>query len=267
VTRSYAAPWERARHVSSTAARVPWFFALLTIGCTIAYPFTDGQARSTLTIVTIVVFFLASASHSWIYHGPGWAVTFVAVASAGGLLASAVGVSTGYPFGDFDYSGALGWELVGVPVVVPLAWAAMAYPALLAGRRLAGRRHGWLVSTPLAALALATWSLFLDPAMVDAGHWSWSDPTPAIPGVDGVPATSLLGWLLAALVLMVVLNTVLPDRPADEALPATLYLWTYVSSILGNVLFLDRPGVAVAGGIGMGLVAVPYALSLWQSRP
>ncbi len=42
-------------------------------------------------------------------------------------------------------------------------------------------------------------------------------------------------------------------------MPALLYLWTYVSSVLLNAFFVDRPGVAIWGGIVMGLVAIPYA--------
>ena len=35
------------------------------------------------------------------------------------------------------------------------------------------------------------WDLFLDPQMVDAGHWTWRDPTPALPGVPGIPVDQL----------------------------------------------------------------------------
>ena len=43
---------------------------------------------------------------------------------------------TGLPFGDYSYAGTLGPELLDVPLVVPLAWTMMAYPVLLAARRL-----------------------------------------------------------------------------------------------------------------------------------
>ena len=265
MTRSYTVARERSRRVGALGRRAPWVLGLATIAAQIAYPLTDGQPRTTLTIVTVALFFLASATHAWGHRGASWAAGLVGVAAGGGLLAEAVGVATGYPFGAYDYAGTLGWELVGVPVVVPLAWAMMAYPALLAGRRLAGRR-GRLVSTPVAAVALASWDLFLDPQMVAAGHWRWDDPTPSLPGIDGIPLTNFAGWLVTALVVMAVLDALLPVRAADDALPATLYLWTYASSVLANAVFFDRPSVALVGGIGMGIVAVPYAWSLYQNR-
>ncbi len=96
-------------------------------------------------------------------------------------MAEALGTATGFPFGAYSYSGTLGWEVLDVPVVIPLAWTMMAWPMLLLGRRLssaslaaarggatwdraaAGRadRRCWAVSV------LASWDLYLDPQMTD----------------------------------------------------------------------------------------------------
>jgi uncharacterized membrane protein len=266
MTRSYTVARERPRPVGALGRRVPWLLAIATVGAQIAYPLTDGQPRTTLTIVTVVLFFLASVTHAWGHRGFSWAAGLAAVACGVGLGAEAAGVTWGYPFGSYSYADTLGWKVLDVPVIIPLAWAMMAYPALLVGRRLAGHR-GWLVSTPLAALALATWDLFLDPQMVDAGHWTWTYPTPSLFGIDGIPLTNFAGWLGVALALMVVLNTLLPERVADDAVPATLYLWTYASSVLAHAVFFGNPSVALVGGVGMGIVALPYAWTLFQSRP
>jgi putative membrane protein len=59
----------------------------------------------------------------------------------------------------------------------------------------------------------------------------------------------------------------LPRRPADDRQPGLLYLWTYASSVLANAVFFDRPEVALAGGVVMGLVALPYAWVVWSERP
>jgi uncharacterized membrane protein len=265
MTRSYTVARERPRHVGTLGRRIPWLLTLATIAAQIGYPLTDGQTRTTLTIVTVVLFFCASATHAWAHRGAAWALGLVVMACGVGLVAEAAGVDSGFPFGSYDYADTLGWKVLSVPVVIPLAWAMMAYPALLVGRRLAGHR-GWLVSTPLAALALATWDLFLDPQMVQAGHWRWDFPSPSVPGIDDIPLTNFAGWLLVALVLMALLNTVLPDRVADDRAPATLYLWTYVSSVMAHAVFFDNPSVALVGGIGMGVIALPYAWTLFQSR-
>ena len=87
---------------------------------------------------------------------------------------------TGLPFGDYAYAGTLGPELLDVPLVVPLAWTMMAYPVLLAARRLTRR---W-VPCWSAPTGWPAWDVFLDPQMVGDGHWPGPTPTPALPGID-----------------------------------------------------------------------------------
>ncbi|MFZ9133557.1 MAG: carotenoid biosynthesis protein, partial [Gemmobacter sp.] len=65
----------------------------------------------------------------------------------------------------------LGAKVLGVPLVVMLAWAMMAYPALLAAQRLARSR---VLVTVIGAWLLATWDVFLDSQMVAEGHWEWA---------------------------------------------------------------------------------------------
>ena len=48
----------------------------------------------------------------------------------------------------------------------------------------------------VGGVALAAWDLFLDPQMVDAGHWTWAHPDPGLPLVPGVPLTNYAGWLV-----------------------------------------------------------------------
>ena len=244
----------------TTARRVPVVLAAVTVLLQIAYPLVSGDARDRLTVVTVLVFFLASTGHALLHRGARWTAAYVVVTAGTGLLAEAVGTATGVPFGQYDYAGSLGAKLLGVPVVIPLAWAMFAYPALLVGQRLARTAVGAAV---VGGFALASWDLFLDPQMVEAGHWRFTDVQASLPGAAGIPLSNYLGWLLVAVVMVGVLQ-LLGRRAADDRLPAALFLWTYGSSVLANAAFFGRPGVALVGGLGMGLVAVPYALSLWR---
>ncbi len=235
--------------------RVPDALAALVVLLQVAYPLTGGRARDLLTITTVCVFFLASTSHALAARGPGWTAAFVGVTCGLGLLAEAVGTATGVPFGEYAYADSLGPRLLDVPLVIPLAWAMFGYPALLVGQRLA---RGPVGATLVGGLALASWDLFLDPMMVGDGHWAFADPSPSLPGSPGIPLSNYAGWLLVA-VLMMALLQLLPRRPADDRQPAALFLWTYVGSVVANAVFLGRPLVALTGGLGMGLVAVPFA--------
>jgi uncharacterized membrane protein len=248
------------RPVPRPSARValPLALAGATVLLQIAYPLVGGHRRDVLTVVTVVAFFTASTVHALATRGPAWTAAFVVVTTGTGLLAESLGTRTGVPFGDYSYASSLGWKLLDVPVVIPLAWAMMAYPCLLAGQRLA--RSRWAAALVGGAM-LAAWDLFLDPQMVEAGHWTWADPTPALPGVPGIPVTNFLGWLLVAVLMLAVLQ-LLPRREADDRAPAALLAWTYASSVLANAVFFGRPAVALVGGLGMGVTVVPWLRSL-----
>ncbi|GIJ25352.1 membrane protein [Micromonospora qiuiae] len=252
----------------------------------ICYPLTGGTIRARLTVATVVLGYLLSVGHALLTRGARTAVALVAVATGGGFAIEALGVATGFPFGSYDYSGQLGPKLAGVPLIIPLAWTWMAWPAWLVAIRLTSTdpatvgtatrpapvRRGWRwpARIGLATLGLATWDLFLDPQMVAEGHWVWRDPVPALPGLPGVPVSNYLGWLLFAVLVMAALRPL-----AGRAVGATdardhpmyaLYLWTYGSSVLAHAVFLDLPASALWGAAGMALVAVPLAVTLRRAR-
>ncbi len=261
--RVYSGPHaDRRRGPSSFLRALPWGLALATIAAQIAYPLVEGDNRRTLTIVTVALFFLASATHALVWRGAAWTSGYLFVTVGGGLLVEAIGVRTGWPFGDYEY-GDLGGTVFGVPWVIPLAWAMMAYPVLLAARKLCRGS----ISTPLVgALGLAAWDLFLDPMMVAEGYWRFTAAAvTTLPNIDSVPLSNFAGWYLVSFAMMLALDR-LPRRAAPEGQPALLFLWTYFSSVFASLVFFDRPWVALYGGIAMGAVAVPYAWVLWVGR-
>jgi uncharacterized membrane protein len=261
--RVYSGPHsDRRRRQSGLQRGLPWLFALLAIGLEMAYPLAHTGGRRDLTVAIVVTFFLASTSHALVWRGLTWTAGFLVITVGGGLGVESLGTHAGVPFGDYVYSGTLSGTVLGVPWVVPLAWAMFAYPCLVLARRVS---RSALVAPIMAAFALASWDLFLDPMMTAEGYWRFTHPSPVLAHVPGVPVVNYVGWFLAALVMMVLLDQ-LPRRPVPESQPAVLFFWTYVSSVLANVLFFHRPWVAVYGGITMGVVVLPYAWSLWTGR-
>jgi len=248
----------------------PWLGLAALIAAQIAYPLVDGPARAVAVVVTVAIGFALSVGHAAATRGARTALGLVAVFTGGGLAVEAVGVATGFPFGGYAYAGALGPRLFGVPLVVPLAWAWMAWPAWLAAARLTG---GSVQRIGLAAVALAAWDLFLDPQMVAAGYWRWSGVGTHLPGVPGVPVLNYLGWFGVSLGLMAIFATLGGRGPASPRDPPilALYLWTYYSSVLAHAVFLGLPASAGWGALGMGLIAVPLTVRLvaplWTSAP
>jgi uncharacterized membrane protein len=225
----------------------------------VAHPLLDGGGLHAATTVAVLLFCAASLASAWQAGGPRTALAVLAAAGGVGLVSEAVGVATGFPFGEYAYAGTLGPQLLGVPLVVPLAWTMMAWPALVAARRLTGGP----AAVAVAAWLLASWDLFLDPQMVAAGHWTWAHPDPGLPGVPGIPLTNYAGWLLVAAGVQAALHrAVPPGSRGDHAAPAILLTWTWLGSTVANLAFFGRPAVALYGFAAMGVVVLPYLVSL-----
>jgi putative membrane protein len=135
----------------------------------------------------------------------------------------------------------------------------LAWPAAIAARRLV---RGPVARVVVGAWALASADLFLDPQMVAADRWTWHAPAPHLPGVPDVPLTDYAGWFAVALILSVAVQALLNRAPdADDTVPIALYLWLYAGWIVALAAFLDLGAAAAWGGLGMGVVAVPLAIT------
>lgn len=259
--RVYTGPHsDRGGGPSGWIAYLPWALVGVTILGQIVWVLLGSGGRTVLTVVTVGSFFLASATHAFIARGAAWAAGFLGISLAFGWGIEFIGMRTSFPFGTYEYSSALGISLLGVPLVIPLAWSMMAYPVLLAAQRLSVTGMGTAL---IGGWLLASWDLFLDPQMVGQGYWTWADAGWALPGIPGIPLQNYLGWLLAGIVLMWLLDR-LPRKTAGDAVPNVLLMWVFASNIVANLVFFGRPGVALWGGVCMGIVVVPWIWRLWS---
>jgi putative membrane protein len=252
------------------------------VAAQIPYPLlpAGGTARAWLTAAQVLAFFLASTSHALHRRGVTFTVEYVVLTVGLGLAVETVGLRAGWPFGHYAYAHRLGPAVGGVPLVIPLGWSMMSYPALLVGRVGAARlRRGGTTRSLSAAgsrrrpaeravtalvggALLAGWDLFLDPRMVAEGHWAWAPG--GGPRLNGIPWTNTAGWLVVGVALVALVDLV-PDPardapgarvagwPAGDGMPLALLCWTYGSWVLACLAFFGQPAVAMAGGVGMGL--------------
>ncbi len=234
--------------------------ALLTVALQIPYPLVSDDMQRVLTISSVLSFSLASVLHAFDSRGVRAAAALVVVCVGGGVLAEAVGWRTGVPFGNYRYNDTLGVKVLGVPVVVAMAWAMMGWLALLGGRRvveqlgLAGSKSMVVVAV-MGSLVLVTWDLFLDPQMVDAGHWRWLS-TPG-PSLHGIPVVNSVGWFIVGIVMVGALQFLVPVERRigrSDAVAWLLLGWTWFSECFAHIVFFGRPWVGAIGGIAMSAV-------------
>jgi putative membrane protein len=245
---------------------VPLLLAALLVLTAIAYPLTDGSARDTVSWTIVVLGSVLSVVHAALAHGARTALVLLLLVGCTAVAFEAVGLATGFPYGRYTYSDALGPTLLGVPFLVPLAWLMMAWPSWVLAERLArpvppARRA--VVRILVAAGVFAAWDVVLDPQMVQAGYWTWADPEPGLPGIDTVPLTNLAGWLLAGIVLMGLLDLLVarssvPGAPRIGAAAPLLALgWMTLGGALAHAGWLGLPGSAAWGaGLAVPVLAV-----------
>lgn len=221
-----------------------------------------GGVRRLLSNVVVVGMFTTSVAATVARHGRRRAI-FGAVATASLTAAiEAVGVRTGSPFGRYRYTAALRPQVLGVPLVVPLAWTAMAMPARETAHAALGDRSGPAARVLLGAAALTAWDLFLDPQMVGEGFWKWSSPG----RYRGIPTVNFVGWYATAVAAMAVLERTVPPGPPTPDLVAQ-YAVMGAMETAAFATFLHDARVAAIGGAGMLSIAALAIARLVGQRP
>jgi len=184
-----------------------------------------------------------------------------AVAGLGLLTAYAygiefVGITTGWPYGEFTYGISLGPMLAGeVPLGLPVFFVPLVVNSYLLCTLLLGDRAttGW-IRLPAVILTVLAVDLVLDPGAVALGFWDYGG------GVYyGVPRSNYEGWVLSATIAVALLDmafdwTALAERLRScvfmlDDLVSFVILWGAINAYFGNWV-----PVAVAACFGVGLV-------------
>jgi len=168
-----------------------------------------------------------------------------------------VGVTTGWPYGAFEYGVALGPMAGGVPLALPVFFFPLVLNSYLLCLLLLGdlARSPW-VRLPVVVATVVGIDLVLDPGAVALGFWAYNGGGPFY----GVPWSNYAGWVLSATVAVGAFDWGL-DREALlarlDACPFMLddmvsfvILWGGVNAAFGNWL-----PVALASVFAAGLVA------------
>jgi len=243
---------------------IPLALLLVNVALNISWPILHGPDRTLVTILGVLTFFCESTIHAFVTRGLQYTRTFLAIVLPSAFIAEAIGVHTHLPFGDYSYSAKLGWMFLQVPTLIPLAWFMMMYPCWLIAGSLTNRSA---LRIAIASWLMASWDLFLDPQMVGEGFWNWHSPTGA--KTTSIPLSNFFGWLIVAAILYTLLTRLLPTPEQinfDDRVPQLAVAWVWLGSFVANIgwfaPFLNQPGTALSGLIGMGIVLVPYYLKI-----
>ena len=260
-------PRRRHRRGISDRSRLFLYLVLaVALLLQVSYPLLDGEPLRVVTIATVYWGAAAMALHALLSYGARYAFTYLGIALTFGFFIELLGVSTGWPFGIYEYDPSLGPQLISVPLVVPFAWAMITHPVLCVARRVSGN---WVFL--YGGFGLMAYDLFLDPQMVNAGRWKWEVTGSHVPFTPEVPLSNAFGWLLSGMALIAILHLVLPrDRRKESASFVAVdffLIWTWFAGVVSNLFFFDRTGIALLFGVVFGIFLSPYFFSRWLGRP
>jgi uncharacterized membrane protein len=219
-----------------------------------------GHASATL-VLTYAIPALLSAfglTHAAATRGLRSGMLMFVSAFALALSAETLGATTGIPFGPYSYTDTLGAKVFGVvPVLIPLAWMMIAYPAWETVRLLFARMPARIVA---GALAITAYDLSLDPRMVSDGHWLW----PQGGAYFGIPLSNFVGWVITAFVILLVwsrLDTHAARTPS-HTLGVLAFVVLWIGEAMAQALFWNGPLVGAIVFLAMGLFGAPALLAL-----
>ena len=173
------------------------------------------------------------ASVRWL--GRRDAIILFAAIGVLGLGIETFALVTGFPYGSFTYSAAVGYRLFGLtPWTVAFAWTPLVLAAYAIAARSFGSRTLRIISITLILLAF---DLVLDAGSVRLGFWRYENGG----AFYGVPVSNFLGWLLsgaiAAAVIELIIGRIKPLLPAPTQLISSAFLivffWTFVALFSG----------------------------------
>lgn len=162
-----------------------------------------------------------------------------------------VGLSTGWPYGEFSYTISLGPMLHGVPIGLPIFFVPLVLNSFLLVR-LYDLQSFWKRFSLSVGLVLLI-DAVLDPAAVALGIWSYGGGL-----FYGVPLSNFMGWLLSASICLLIIEYVFQDIDVEGRLRSTdymlddmvsfVFLWGFI-----NLYYLNLVPVLIAAGFGTAL--------------
>src|ERR1700737_1781665 len=147
-----------------------------------------------LMVLIPVVFGLIHGALRYKWSG---ILTFIVICLVVSNLLENTSILTGFPFGHYHYTDALGPKLFLVPLLIGPAYFATGYLAWVLGTVLVGDvrpKGSWFTTFAvpfIASFAMVAWDLGFDPTSSTIRHsWIWEQGG----GYFGVPLTNYLGW-------------------------------------------------------------------------
>lgn len=256
------------------------FFAT-TAALFLIFSFLSGEVPIWYIVITVLLYFAFTLYNAESVMGMRNAIIFKIIALIITFSGEAVGVNFGWIFGSYHYTGMLGPEVLGVPVVVILVWDIYIYAAYMlvshiVNIRLDKKTTLWrkmwvsFFVAVLTGLATTAHDLIIDPIAVSKGWWVWHYPGAYFPEIaGGVPISNFFGWVFLSALSVFIFKVFFEQAFVEKE---TVYEWasmvpyfaTFFAMVyLGTVMGLSGP--VFVGGFAM-LIFILFVILLVAKR-
>ena len=203
-----------------------------------------------LHVLPLLVFALIHGAMSYRMHG---ILIFFAICLVVGNVFENLGVATGFPFGRYYFTDAMGPKLFQVPILLGLAYVGMGYLSWTLGRVILGYLRTPLVGAQVITLPLVAsfimvaWDFANDPVWANINRlWVWQHGG----AYFGVPLTNFVGWYFVVYLIYQSFAIYLRERSAnDNPMPSGYWRWAvifYALAATGDIIIvLPKPTPAV----------------------
>ncbi|MFD1887451.1 carotenoid biosynthesis protein [Paenibacillus wenxiniae] len=181
-------------------------------------------------------------------------LTAAALMWLGGMALEWIGVHTGWPFGEYEYSSILGSLVFGVPWTLGFAWIAVVSSGILLAS--GSQRADSMRARLLRALQVGVWiiilDLVLDPVADARGFWSWGSDS----GFYGVPWSNFIAWFIVGGMLSLTIPII---RLSPSVARQAVFLYQGILLMFGLLAWQQGLiGSVIAGVIGIVLAEGSY---------
>ena len=243
---------------------VAYLITVIGVAFDVHPPFSMAWAASALLILEGVMLTVAWMDE---YGPPALLAALVIAFFSYGV--EALGVNTGFPFGQYHYTGVLFPVLPGgVPLPVVFAWLMIIIavrsltvrPPLLVGGR-------WIISTLVSALLATLLDLVLEPVAFHLErYWIWLAPGNI--NFYGIPLVNFVAWFVVSLLLISLVNLIMAvaisfQNPStfSSRLPLNVPIWLYFANVFMFGLVDLTHGYYFAAGIALLAVILPFVVA------
>jgi uncharacterized membrane protein len=276
-----------ATSISRPQAALLWSTLFLYVLARICQLYSDRLPTLLIVILHVIPPAIFALTHGGILYRMKGISTFVAFCLGIGGLAEGVSLQTGFPFGRYYFTDAMGPKVLHVPVLLVLAYLGIGYVSWVLALLILGYLDKPIngvrtFALPLlASFIMVAWDLSMDPDWSTLDHvWIWQHGG----AYFGVPVSNFFGWFLTAYLYYLAFALYCRTQPIFAA-PQTQGYWRtaillYATCALGNLLILKLPMAHpvvtdatgkqwltddILGGCTLMslLLMVPFALLAW----